>query len=262
MNKIPINICLFTSTQGHWGIKTRYLETIEHLNNQIPLKSFAGLFAHIKVSPEEQDFASKMEADLKSFGFNVKKTIGQWSHGQNHQEEYLKDITKLFSLSEVQQTKYSLFLEDDMKIVTWEGKLEDYLAIATNVLYNYPDVISVRIARASNEMQRISNLREKHGIDSKVSPAPRGHEFSYFLANDFSNNPHIVRSRDMRNAMLLINKIGGIPKHSEHGTAIALKLLSNSNIPIAVLNPEHIVARHIGTPVGQEEPLDQFLVLD
>lgn len=261
MNKIPVNICLFSSTKGHWGVKTRYLQTINHLNNQLPLSSFNDLFAHIKVTPGEEFFANKMQNNLEGFGFKVIKSLGDWSHGGNHQEEYLKDITTVFLKPEVNRTQFSLFLEDDFALICRKGELVDYIGKATSILNNNPDVVSVRIARGANEKERILGLRVKHGIDSHVAPAPRGEECSYFLASDFSNNPHIIRTRDMRNAMILLQKANGFPKHSEHGTAAAIKLFSNSITPIAIFNPDNIVARHLGTKIGEEEPFDRDIIL-
>jgi len=256
--KIPVNICLFTSTKGHWGVRTRYLDTVNNLNNQIPLSSFAGLFAHIKVTPGEEQIATDMQLNLEKFGFTVIKTLGDWAHGKNHQEEYLKDITKVFLNPEVNKTEYSFFIEDDFDLVCRKNKLIDYIAKATSILNQNPDVISVRIARAANERARILALRSKHGINSYVSPDTDG----YFLATDFSNNPHLVRTRDMRNAMILLKKINGFPIHSEHGTAAALKVFSNSEMPIAIFCPEDVVCRHRGTPIGEEEPNDKDISLD
>jgi hypothetical protein len=262
--KIPINLCLFTTTKGHWGIKTRYKETIEYLNAQIPIRQFANAIAHIKYADDnsEDEQAFIMKKDFENIGFKVIMTAGKWGHNsESHQIEYIKDIYKVFCDKRVQSVPYSLFLEDDMKIVVRQGELENYLFKATNILETDPDIVSVRIARGANEKERILRLREKHGIDSHVAPAPRGYESSYFLASDFSNNPHICRSRDIRNAMIMIQNIQGIPLHSEHGTAIGLKFFSLSKTPIAIFNPQNIVARHIGTPLGEEEPLDKDIEL-
>lgn len=259
--KIPINICLFTSTKGHFGITTRYLETIKHLNNQIPISHFAGAFAHIKVSPGEEQIAEKMNEILESFGFNVFATLGTWQHGnQSHQEGYLSDIYNLFSRPEVQETQFSLFLEDDFLLVPRKENLSYYLAKATKLLQENPNIVSVRIPRCQNERQRIINLRAKHGIDSHVADAPDNEP--YFFGSDYGNNPHVCRTRDMRNAMLATQRIQGIPKHSEHGTAIGLKIFSTSNTPIGIFKSDEIVCRHIGCPDNQREPLDKDIVLD
>jgi hypothetical protein len=256
--KIPVNICLFTSTKGHWNVRTRYFDTVNNLNNQIPLSSFVGLFAHIKVTPGEEQIANDMQLNLEKFGFTVIKTIGDWAHGKNHQEEYLKDITKIFFNPEVNKTEYSFFLEDDFDIVCRKDKFVDYIAKATLILNENPDIVSVRIARAANERERISGLWAKHGIQSFVSLDLNG----YFLATDFSNNPHFIRTRDMRNAMILLRKVNGFPIHSEHGTAAAIKVFNNSQMPIAIFCPEDIVCRHRGTPIGEEEPNDKDIFLD
>lgn len=76
MTPIPVTICLFTSSQGHFKVRTRYLETLESLAGQIPLSQFVKLIAHIKVSPGDESFASEMRGNLTSRGFRVIETTG------------------------------------------------------------------------------------------------------------------------------------------------------------------------------------------
>ena len=78
MNKIPLNYIVFTSTKGHWGIKTRQLETYSHLNQQFPISNFAANYCNIAVSDGEDDIANNIEISLNSC-YNT-KIIKQFSN--------------------------------------------------------------------------------------------------------------------------------------------------------------------------------------
>lgn len=260
MNNIAL--CLFTSTKGHFDIKTRYSETIRGLDKNILLGDFGERIAHIKVSPNEMNIFWQMKDELESFGFKVYETVADWKHGEvSHQAQYLADMLKLFMTKEVQSMQYALFFEDDMLIFPRERDLEYYLYKSQEILKSEQDIVSVRIPRAQNERERINKLTAKHGIPAFTADSREPD--LWFKASDFSNNPHLCRSRDMRNALLLMAKNpNAFMVHSEMGLGPAIKYFSLSQTPIAVFNPEKIVARHIGTKPGEEEKADQNYISD
>ncbi len=249
MTPIPITICLFTSTQGHFGL-SRYLETLNHLAAQIPLSQFSSLVAHIKVSPSQHEIRDTMRSELQSRGFTVMETEAAWSHGQNHGVEYVKDLIKVYTDQVVAKTGYVLHLEDDFVLVPQRGELLEYLSKAIQLLDEQPYVHSVRFARWANECARINDLPRKHGLNAHCVPL----NDTFDLSSDFSLNPHITRVRSMYHACLLMSRA---TPHPEHSLSAALKFLNTSDAPFAHFNPELISARHIGTPPGQEDPLDK-----
>lgn len=251
--KVPISLCLFTSTKGHFGIKIRYQETIQSLSANIPLSYFANKVAHIKVSPGEEAIAVEMTQKLEGYGFKVYSTTAIWSHGQNsHQIEYLSDMLKIYSLPELQKTKYVFALEDD-----WLLKSDNFIKdvdFTISLFEQNPDLLQVRIPRYSNEFDRINGLYTKHGIQGVAKKASDKH----FWHNDFSMNPSLFRLRDLRNALVLLHRAPNLPMHVEHGLGAALKFLSMANTPFAALTTARIA--HIGTPTGQEDDINKELM--
>lgn len=253
-------ICLFTSAKGHFGIKTRYLETIKSLRDDHNLDRYRR-FAHIKYSESDVDVLAEMENRLDEFGYEVDATQSAWKHGElSHQVEYLSDMFKIFNNPAVLKYKYALFMEDDMIIRSVHGFFSSYLSLATALLEKNPNIVSVRVARAHNERERIIGLKGRYGINSVVKDSELPNRF--FYSNDFSNNPHICRTRDMRNAIIMMKKNPqAFMQHSEMGLGPALKYFSQEDESIAILNPDLIYARHIGTPAGEEENLFEPLFM-
>ena len=252
MNKIPITICLFTSTQGHFGVKSRYIQTLDSLYCALPLSEYEAKVANIKVSPGEDDVASGMASVLKeSYGFEVKQSMGEWSHGkQSHQTEYMKDQEAMFASV---STPYVLALEDDWAIcVNPLYGFTEILSSAIDLLEKQPDIMQVRFPRYQNEHDRINDLYAKHGLFRRAFQLNN----EFYVGNDYSANPSIYRTRDIRAASILVRKIG-VPQHVEHGTGEVLKAMSHADLPLAFFNPEIVHISHLGTPLGQEDSLDK-----
>ncbi len=250
MNTLPITLCLFTSTRGHFDIKTRYLETLASLSARIPHSEFAECIAHIKVTPGEEAVAALMADNLSIRGFRVVKTEGHWSHGsESHQIGYLADSIKVYSQV---KTPYVLSWEDDWTLKC-EGEFVDHLVRALD-LFNDCDLMQVRIPRYSNEYERIKRLPQTHRLDRGAEPAA-----NHFRHNDFSANPSLYRTRDIRAALLLTMRTN-LPKHIEHGLAEALKLFSYARYPFACLLASQVRIGHIGVKPGEEDDLTKDLL--
>lgn len=261
MKDIPITLCLFTSTKGHWGIKDRYKQTVEHFEKLLPLSNFGGLVAHIKGSSGDSVAASEMGGWLQSKGFRVLFSMGEWDHQSNsHQTEYIKDMQKVYSDVQVQMKPYVMHLEDDWLVEPVNGTLEAYLAMSTLVLDTNPDINQVRFVRFGNELARINGLKEKHNIDGSATLEKNMRIFTH---NDWSNNPFIARSRDLRNALLFMKKNPNtVPQHSEHGLGALMKFFSYAKEPFASFLSSEIKVCHIGTKPGEEDILGKNLNSD
>lgn len=252
MTPIPITIVLFTSTQGHFKT-SRYLETLDHLAAQIPLSQFTDRVAHIKVSPGDQLVAQTMWEELIKRGFDVIETMGDWSHGKNHGVEYVKDLVKVYTDARVASASYVLHLEDDFVLTPQRGELVSYLSQAVALLEEQPFVHSVRFARWFNECERINDLPRKHGLNAHCVPLNE----TFDLSSDFSLNPHITRARSMYHACFLMSRATNGQPHPEHSLGAALKFLNTTDTIFAHFKPELVSARHIGTPLGQEDSLTE-----
>lgn len=250
MNKNDITYCLFSSTKGHFGIRDRYKQTVENILSLLPSDVWDKLIAHIKISPGEEDIFHEIESYLLNKGFEVIGTVGTWQHSNSsHQVEYLKDMMRVVGRI---NTNYMFFAEDDFLIKVDDKEFPYWLNSAQKLLIENPDFLQVRIPRFGNEFERINLLKKKHNIDTKAFWLNE----NYFQHSDFSNNPHLCRTRDFRAALTLISR-GAFEAHSEHGLGKALKLFG-CELPLLCFNPAKIHCAHFGTKEGEEDDLNNI----
>ena len=259
MNKIPLNLIIFSSTKGHFGNRERYLQTVQSLNAQIPIKDFLAAYIHIKVSSGEETIANEMTKKLEPYGFNIFQSNGNWKHDDNsHQLGYLNDMFSVYMDDAVQEGQYSLVMEDDFIVKSYEKDLYYFLNKAVSILEKVSNCTQVRIPRFSNEFERINGLKAKHNINGMA--IRNNNEPDIFYQNDWSNNMFVARTRELRNALLMIRKNSNVfPFHSEHGVGMAMKYFSVIETPFCCFEPTKIRCGHIGTLPNQEDNLDKEL---
>lgn len=257
MNINDLTVCLYTSTKGHFGRKDIYKTTALHLLGSLEEtghRESVKKIAHVKVDPGEDLLADEMFRWLKGAGFLVIVSRGEWKHGdESHQVEYIKDQ---MAVNDNIKTQFLLHLEDDwvIKPILPGSSTSSFLLYGMDRLSD-PNITQVRIPRYTNEPDRIRGLMVKHGIDGRVSGPFSG----IYLCNDWSNNPFIARTRDIRAALTFVTR-STLPKHSEHGVGKAMSLLGWSELPFAFFDPEKIRCYHLGTPAGLEDNLDADLI--
>jgi hypothetical protein len=253
--KIPLAIALFATTKGHWGINTRWRETVNDLNSQIPLGNFSALFSNIKVTNNEEiSFGNEIAEELKSlYGFNNHLEVQDWKHFDvSHQVGYLSDIFRMYNNPKVLESQYVLHLEDDWLIRAEDGDLLKWINKAINLLEKNPNILQVRFPRFNDEFKRINNLKERHGIDTYS----RHHDDDFFVHSDFSLNPSIFRTRDLRNATLLIIKNqNSFGPHVEHDFGRAVKYFSNPQESLSCFYPNKARSYHIGSLLNEEDKI-------
>ncbi len=242
MTPLPITLCLYTSTKGHFGRDT-YTETVTDFLRQVPAQYLDILIAHVKWEPGDEAKRDAMREWLTTKGFVVFDTCQSWAHGHpSHNEGYCADIRKIvykvFS-------PYYLHLEDDWLISS--PSLADQLAHAITALSIRWDTLQVRFSRFANEYERVLGLRAKHGIDARAERGILGGTYH----NDWSNHPYIARTRDI-NAAIRFVFATSLPKHSEHGLGVAMKLLSDSPTPFFTPDSDKIRVGHIGVRTDAE----------
>lgn len=260
-----MNVLMMTSTKGHFDRKDIYKKTFEDFGSQTEDCMITSKIVHIKVSPGDEDLALEMEKNLYENGATkVLSTFGLWKHGdQSHHNEYIRDISRSIELlCKSNNDDPTLFLEDDWLIrsMVKESTVTEWLIESAILLTRKPELVQVRIPRFNNEFERINRLKFKHGINASATEVPN--EF-YFTANDWSNNPFIARTRDMYLALCLMRKFpNSFPAHAEHGFGAAMKFLSLSNEPLAIIKPSNCRCFHMGTKIGEEDKLDKELNSD
>ncbi len=239
---LPITICLYSTTKGHWEKKDCYLKTIRDLETHGDI--FSQKLAHIKVSPGQENLADKMEKDFNCYGFEVFKTIGEWRHfSGSHALEQLKDI---FTLTEKVALPYLFHLEDDFILRSLNNsKLESFLEESINLL-NKDDILQVRIPRFKSDYEHYKTL-------DKVG--------SYFRQGEiYSLNPHLVKLKDLQ---IILNSIAAqqdliIPFLEKQQLNVELLFAQigrqlRGEKPFWSFNGENIRALHIGNQFQDDQ---------
>lgn len=251
MTPLPITLALFTSTRGHFNRDT-YQGTVQDLLRQLPT-GWEAKHANIKWEPGQEVKRDEMASWLEHRGFNITTPCKEWRHhDDSHQLGYLEDIATV--TNEI-TSPYYLHLEDDMWL-RCQGAIEQHIADAIQMLEDHPDLVQVRFARWDNEYERLKGLKAKHGIEAFAVEKDGS-----IAHRDWSNNPFIARTRDVRAAVRFLFHTN-LPKHSEHGLGTLMKLLGHPEQPFYTPSPFEIRCRHMGTLPGEEDPLDKPLYAD
>lgn len=235
MTTLPISICLFTTTKGHWSIKTMCRDTLDHLDRQIPLSSFGARYAHIKGSPGEEGIANDMMKELKSRGFTVEITVGAWQRGTSHQVGYLADMRKASRSPVIQSQPYMLLLEDDSPFACHGDDLTTCLYRMTEALARDHNLVSTRFIRRNDWEGGVPVIR-----------ADKDH----FFSPNFDFQPAILRSRDYLIANKVIEDNWANLSHlqCELVMRLALDTLTRGTERHMVWLPDYAETYHLGVP--------------
>lgn len=251
MSQIPISICLFTTTKGHYKFNT-HNHTLNRLNELIPLDDI-GKFAHVKVSSGHNNKLEKISHDLSKFGFKTLYTEQDWNReDNNHASAYYQDMLTLLNHNDVHKNPYILFLEDDW-LINCEGDLLFYFKEAIKYLKEDKDLLAIRI---------------NHEINKDTSKAFRVNNNFYLQNKDYTQygptltfQPTIMRTRDWYTSVRLINKNWEQFKnqHCELVSGNVIRyLFSDSARPFAFFNPEKLNCTHIGCKEFIEKHLNEY----
>lgn len=235
MTTLPISICLFTSTKGHYDVKTIYLDTLNHLNRQIPLSQFGSLYAHIKVTPGEEQIGADMARELNGRGFIVDQTVGAWNRGTSHQQAYLADMNTASQARPIHYNPYMLLLEDDSPFECHQQDLVACLHRMVSFLDGNQDIVSTRFIRAGDWAGGVPVIHA---------------EKDYFYSPNCDFQPMILRTRDYFIANKIIQDNWASIGHlqCELIMRLALDQLSRSDCRHVVWLPEYGETYHLGTP--------------
>ncbi len=244
MNKLPITLVFMTSSKGHWGRKTDWKLTLDQLEKQIPLSSFGGLLASLKITPGEEALAAEMEKELVSRGFKVLTATADWSRGTSHQVGYMNDACRLARDPLVHSHPYVWWVEDDGVCLSHDYTLERLLAESMKMLATDADLMSVRL------MRRCDNR------GPTVQPPQTDPRF--FYSEDFNLQPAVLRARDFQLTGLLLErnpeKVGTV--QCERLLRMILDSFTRSKLRHAVWEPDFAEVLHLGIPQSEH---DQFV---
>ncbi len=250
-----ISLVLFTSTKQHFNSVITYQETVDSLLTQVPAGKWGQLLSHIQITPGDERIADEMTEWLESKGFEVYETTGEWRHhDQSHHKNYLLCQIKM---SQLVRHKYYLHLEDDMVLKV--NKKEDYslsylFDVGKCILDLHPEILEMRFPRFNNEIERLKNIKAKHGIDANIIEADDMKQNGYFYHADNANfHPSIRRSRDMYiSAKIVEDNLDRLSYNCEHGFSTIFKMLSREKSCLACFYPDITQCLHIGVRAPEE----------
>lgn len=230
--RLPISLCLFCSTKGHFGHKDLYKATLTYLDRQVPLSFFNERIAHLKQSVGDETIAAEMETYLTSRGFYVIKTVADWSRGTVHQQEYLLDQRRVSMDPRLHRSAYMLVLEDDSPFQVHVGSVVDTLARSCQMLSDDHELLSVRFLRRG-DLPSVPRLKD---------------EKDWFYSPNLDLQPLVVRTRDWYAAHYSIELNWAVVSHlqCELLLRMAFAPLSRSNLCHAVWWPDVGETYHLG----------------
>jgi len=243
MTTLPINLVVFTSTAGHFGFYDVYKTSVKHLKKQIGLNTFSQKFAHIKVREDqsEKDRLNEMVDFFVSENIKPIVTFGNWQRGMSHQNEYLNDIYKMFTMQDLHNQPFTFWFEDDSPLhAKDENSVFKCFNEAIDALNNNIDLLNFRFIR-----------------DGLVEPEKSVSPYNQMETFDFQ--PNISRTRDLFLAIKIIFDNWKSFKNAQCEMAfrIAISNFSRSNPKFLGFDTKIATSYHIGTP----EYLD-YLKLD
>ncbi len=235
MTPLPIAFCLFTSTKGHWGRTDLYKVTLDDYNRQVPLDLFGSRLAHIKVGEQEQALGDEMEANLKARGFDVIKTVADWSRGTAHQHGILQDQRTLSSDPRFHAQPYMLLVEDDSIVRSHDLPLADLLGQACRMLAENHELVSVRTLR-------------REDINTSLTLVPPVPDKRWFYSPHYNLQPSVLRTRDFYIGCNLIQANWAQLGHlqCELVWRIVMAQLSRSECRHLVYHPDYCETVHLG----------------
>ncbi len=253
-DQLPINLCVFETAKGHFGRKDICKTTILDLHSKVNLERFNKKLVHIKYSDSELENFENLAEFYSKLGFGILATKGEFSHFNiSHQREYCKDMITMFSSAQMHEP-YTLWLESDWCWDDKGDKLENRFFDAIRCLEYDQDVLSIRFPRFLNEVERLKNLKIKHGLDIQVE---KYNEF-YYHNDNFSCNPNICRTRDLYLASLILKRnFDQFANHSEMGFTKCLEWMSDNKLHYAIFDPNLVSILHYGTKEGEEDKIGQ-----
>lgn len=241
---IPISLVFHTSTKGHFGFKDMYLDTLNHIDRQIPLAAFSVKVATLKISPDESELGFKMQAELESRGFKVLAQMGEWHRGTSHQLAYLEDQRRASKELSIYQNPYVLMWEDDSPVICHKTSLEATLHRMMTHLESLPDYLTFRFIRRADFDGGVPQLKYDWEYYRKQDP-----DFFWSPYTDFQ--PLLIRSRDYYLLHKTIEDNWGLASHvqSEALWAMMLSRFSRSDKnKHAVWYPDYAETIHLGQP--------------
>lgn len=242
MTPLPITLCFFTSTKGHYGRRTDWRLTLDHLDRQLPLSLFGGRICSLKITPGDEALAATMQSELEARGFKVLTATADWSRGASHQAAYMDDVCRISRDPLVHAHPYVWWVEDDGLCLSHAYPLERLLGESAHMLAADSNLLTVRLRRRDDD--RGPTVADEARTD------PR-----FFYSQHFNFQPGILRSRDFQLVAMQIERNPGAAAsiQCEMLWRMVLAQFTRSLMCHAVWECDHAETIHIGIPQAEHE---------
>lgn len=230
-------LLIFMTAAGHYGCRTIYRATLDHLDRQLPLVQWSARVAHIKARPGEEPVMEIMKDDLQRRGFIVETAVGDWVRGQSHYAAYLRDQIRMSQHPAVYDNPLVYWTDDDYLAVTHQGSFERVLARMCQLVESDPNVLTARFLREED----VDALNP----DRTVAIEP---ELNLAWSKHLNFQPLVVRSRDFHRACKIIedNWTTAVQMHGEALWREVLAPFSRSERKHAVWLPTYSQVVNLG----------------
>ena len=238
-NKTLNNLCvaLVTSTRQHWGMVDIDKVSISDTLSKSEIIRNCPKFVHIKCIPGDEQILKDKLSWFKNLGFDTTYTIEGWKNDdRSHHTGIVKDMAKIYNYSNILNNKYVLHLENDWIFET--NELDNLLKKSTQILGKDEQIIYHRYTRF-----------DQKDIIERLSANYRYHIDCYTTNREFSFNPFVSRTRDMKYISNFVAGAGVHP-HCEMAYEIAAKILNKQENIFSFTNNN--IVRHIGDSLDKD----------
>lgn len=178
-------LLMFMTTSGHYGCQTIYRATLDWIDRQLPLSQWGSRVCHIKAKPGHEPILEVMKGDLQRRGFIVESAVADWSRGQSHFTECLKDQIKMSQHPAVYGNPLVYVTDDDYLPTCHVDSFPKVLHRMCQLVEGSPEVLTARFLRAEDQ----DDLAPHRVVE--IEP---GKQLAW--VNNTNWQPQVMRSRD------------------------------------------------------------------
>jgi hypothetical protein len=238
MSRLP-TLLMFATTSGHYGCRTIYRATLDHLDRLLPLVQWGARLFSVKAKPGEEWIAEIMKGELERRGFIVEVAVAPWQRGLSHYAEYLKDMIRMSQHPAVYDNPLVYWSDDDYLSIVHRDPFPRVLHRMCQLVESSPDILTARFLREQDE--------DALAPDRTVAIET---ERDIAWSRHWNLQPLIMRSRDMHRACKVIedNWAQATQMHGEALWREVLAPLSRSERKHAVWLPSYAQVVNLGVP--------------
>lgn len=237
---------VLTSTRQHYGlIDVDKVSIQDTLSKSKYIRDYSYKLCHIKVVPGDEKIYEDKYRWFVDRGFEVISTVGEWKNDhESHGKGLTTDMAKVYSHPKLLNNEFILNLENDWRLLVPD--LDFYLNWSMTVLANNPRLIYHRFSRV-DQPDIIDRLEARMTVNDI---------YTYLINREFSFNPFMSRSIDMRYISNFVLKNYPVHPHVEFSYEIAAKYLRNDDYIFSFT--KNGIVEHLGEPVAYNKFINKL----